>query len=55
MGDLSSASTLAAGLAQVLLAQGRIAEAAATAEESRDHASPDSPLLFIGVLYHPGS
>jgi DNA-binding SARP family transcriptional activator len=41
MGDLSSASTLAAGLAQVLLAQGRIAEAAATAEESRDHASPD--------------
>jgi predicted ATPase/DNA-binding SARP family transcriptional activator len=41
IGDLSSASTLAAGLAQVLIAQGRTLEAAETAEESRDHASPD--------------
>jgi predicted ATPase len=41
MGDRWSASTLAAGLAQVLHAQGRIDEALATAEESRDNAAPD--------------
>jgi predicted ATPase len=41
MGDRWSASTLAAGLAQVLHAQGRFDEAVATAEESRDNAAPD--------------
>jgi DNA-binding SARP family transcriptional activator/tetratricopeptide (TPR) repeat protein len=41
MGERWSAATLAAGLAQVLHAQGRIEEAAATAEESRDNAPPD--------------
>jgi tetratricopeptide (TPR) repeat protein len=41
MGERWSAATLAAGLAQVLHAQGRIDEAAAMAEESRDNAPPD--------------
>jgi DNA-binding SARP family transcriptional activator/tetratricopeptide (TPR) repeat protein len=41
MGDRRASATLAAGLAQVLHAQGWIDEAAATAEESRDNAPPD--------------
>ena len=41
MGERWSAATLAAGLSQVLHAQGRIDEAAAMAEESRDNAPPD--------------
>jgi DNA-binding SARP family transcriptional activator len=41
MGDRRASATLAAGLAQVLHAQGWIDEAATTAEEARDNAPPD--------------